>query len=45
MTKIALSFGPCDLVVADIDDGFNDDIILKLLDIAKSINSKISESS
>lgn len=43
MNRIALSFAPCDIVVADIDEGTPDEKIIQFIDIVKEINSKIIE--
>lgn len=41
MNRIALSYSPCDIVVADIEEGTPDIKIIQLLEIAKEINSRI----
>jgi len=43
MYRIALSYAPCDIVVADIEDGTSDYKIYGLFDIANEINSKIEK--
>ena len=43
MKRIAISYAPCDIVVADIEEGTPDEKIIQFLDIVKKINLKITE--
>jgi hypothetical protein len=41
LARIAVSFSPCDIVLADIDVGVADEKVIKFLEIAQELNSEL----